>query len=112
MPVAAQNQQQQATRRFGKELTSRQCIAAILDVRTTNLRHFEDINEKQKAKDSVRQAHIAWGVQAHKFSDAMLQQAVKVKLEASRSADAEVEQPAPAKKQEVADPFFGLGLLG
>jgi hypothetical protein len=46
-------------RRFGKELTSRQCIAAILDVRTKNLSHFEDIKEKQKAKDFVRRAYIA-----------------------------------------------------
>ena len=42
---------------------------------------------------------------AHRFSDALLQQAVKVELEASRSADAEAEQPAPSKKQKVADPL-------
>jgi hypothetical protein len=94
---------EEATRRFGKEVTSRQCIAAILDVRTKSLSHFEDINEKHKAKDFVRKAYISWGMQAHRFSDALLQQAVQVKLEASRSADAEAEEPSPPKKRKVAD---------
>ena len=89
---------EEATRRFGKEVTSRQCIAAILDVRTKSLSHFEDINEKHKAKDFLRKAYISWGVQAHRFSDALLQQAVKVKLEASRSADAEAEEPSGRRR--------------
>jgi hypothetical protein len=55
---------------------------------------------------------IAWGVQAHQLSDDILQQAVEAKLEASRSADAEAEQPAPAKKQEFAGPLDWEDWLG
>jgi hypothetical protein len=62
---AQQRAFEEAARRFGKEVTSRQCIAAILDVRTKTLSHFEDISEKHKAKDFVRKAYITWGVQAH-----------------------------------------------
>ena len=106
---------EEATRRFGKEVTSRQCIAAILDVRTKSLSHFEDINEKHKAKDFLRKAYISWGVQAHRFSDALLQQAVKVKPEASRSADAETQRQSSQRRRRNRRPqilWIGMMTLG
>ena len=63
----------EAGRRFGKDLTSRQLIAAILDVRTKNLDHFKNSSEKVKAKAALKAAYIAWGKQAHSFSSALLQ---------------------------------------
>ena len=91
----------EAGRRFGKDLTSRQLIAAILDVRTKNLDHFKNSNEKLKAKAALKAAYIAWGKQAHSFSSAILQSHDKqrtIKLEGAGAAEA-----PPTKKQKVSD---------
>jgi hypothetical protein len=97
-----------AGRRFGKELTKWHLIAALLDVRTKALCHFSSAAEKRKAKGALKVAYIAWGKQAHSFSDALLQahdkQRIAIKVEAGVSGGAAEPEQQPAKKQkQVAD---------